>query len=98
MYPQMTIEEIKATTLADFEVMLKAYSFNQVDKRYIASLIAWQSALAKSNDKKGKPVYKKFKDLFDYEKELKQIEDRKIEISEKDINFYDKISEMNGGE
>nr|DAT01055.1 MAG TPA: hypothetical protein [Caudoviricetes sp.] len=98
MYPQMTIEEIKATTLADFEVMLKAYSFNQVDKRYIASLIAWQSALARTNDKKGKPVYKKFKDLFDYEKELKQIEDKKEKISKSDIDFYSKIKEMNGGE
>lgn len=94
----MTIEEIKATTLADFEVMLKAYSFNQVDKRYIASLIAWQSALARTNDKKGKPVYKKFKDLFDYEKELKQIEDKKEKISKSDIDFYSKIKEMNGGE
>lgn len=94
----MTIEEIKATTLADFEVMLKAYSFNQVDKRYIASLIAWQSALAKSNDKKGKPVYRKFKDLFDYEKELKQIEDKKEKISKSDIDFYSKIKEVNGGE
>lgn len=98
MYPQMSIEEIKATTLADFEVMLKAYSFNQVDKRYIASLIAWQSALARTNDKKGKPVYKKFKDLFDYEKELKQIEDKKEKISKSDIDFYSKIKEMNGGE
>ncbi|WP_138158778.1 hypothetical protein [Peptoniphilus catoniae] len=94
----MSIDEIKATTLADFEVMLKAYSLNQIDKRYIASFIAWQSALARSNDKKGKPVYRKFKDLFDYEKELKQVEDKKIEISEKEINIYNKISEMNGGE
>ena len=95
MYPQMSMDEIKATTLADFEVMLKAYNYNLVDKKYIASLTAWQTALAKSTDKKGKPVYRKFKDLFNYEKELEIIDDKKEFASADDVDFFRSISEIN---
>lgn len=73
MYPQMSMLEVKRMTLADFEVLQEAYALSQVDKRFLASYEAWQSAQVQASDKKGKAVVRKFKQLFDYQKEISEI-------------------------
>lgn len=71
----MAILEIKRTTLADFEVMQKAKELQQIDEMYKASLQAWQNAVVRATDKKGSSKYKRFKQFFDYEKEIKKVKD-----------------------
>lgn len=73
MYPQMSMLDIKRMTLADFEVLQEAYALRQVDERFLASYEAWQSAQVQASDKKGKAVVRKFRQLFDYQKEIKEI-------------------------
>lgn len=73
MYPAMTMEEIQRTTLADLEVMRRAYEMRRVDDLFLASFTAWQGAAARGTDRKGKPIYKSFKDFFNYEKEMKKV-------------------------
>lgn len=93
MYPHMSMLEIKRATLADYEVLNKAWRLNQVNNQFLESYNAWQSTLAKSTDKKGKPVYKSFTDLFDYEKAVKAIEDKKVK--DNDIDIYMRLKEIN---
>lgn len=93
MYPNMSMLEIKRTTLADYEVLNRAWRLNQINSQFLESYNAWQSALAKSTDKKGKPVYKNFTDLFNYEKAVKEIDDKKI--PNKDIDIYMRLKEIN---
>lgn len=73
MYPEMSILEIKRTTLADFEVMQRAKALEQVDEMYKASIQAWQNAVVQATDSKGKPKFRRFKQFFDYEKEIKRV-------------------------
>lgn len=64
----MSMREIQSTTLADLEVMRKAYELRMVDAEYMASFTAWQMAVAQGTDKNGKPIHRDFKSLFDYKK------------------------------
>lgn len=57
-----------------------AYQLRQVDRQHEMHLQAWidnQATATKQQGKKTIPVYRKFKDFFDYEKELKNIEGSK---------------------
>lgn len=82
MCPQMPMLEVKRMTLADFEVMQEARALRQVDECFLASYEAWQSAQVQASDKKGKAVVRKFKQLFDYKKEISEI--RSSTVSEYD--------------
>lgn len=70
----MSMEEIQQTTLADLEVLVRAYQLHRVDDMFIASYTAWQSAIAQGTDKKGKPIYRAFNDFFNYEKEMQKVQ------------------------
>lgn len=89
--------ECKRTTLADFYILKEAWTRRNLDKRFLASYTAWQTAIAQSTDKNGKPVVKKFEDLFSYEKELKALEaeETKIKVSEEDKNVFKMLTEIN---
>ena len=55
---------------------MKAYELRKIDKTYNVHMQAWLNRLVDSTEKKGKeevPVYKTFKDFFDYEAELKKV-------------------------
>lgn len=89
----MSVLEAKRTTLADFEVMQEAYMLRNIDEQFMTYLQAWTNAQVQATDKKGKPVYKKFKDFFDYDKilkELKEENNNKMEIS-----VYQRLAEIN---
>ena len=54
---------------------MKAYRLQQVDKKNEMHQQAWLNhvvTLTKESGKKQVPVYKTFKDFFDYEKELQE--------------------------
>lgn len=65
--------ECRRTSLYDFYIMERAWELRNLDDRFLASYSAWQLATAQASDKKGRPLCKRFKDLFDYEKERKAI-------------------------
>lgn len=65
--------ECRRVTLYDFYIMERAWELRTLDDRFMASYGAWQLATAQASDKKGRPLCKRFKDLFDYDKERKAI-------------------------
>lgn len=73
-YLGLTIEQIDRLTIPEIELMLKAQQLKEVDKMRDQHITAWLTVSAGATKKDGKPVYKKFKDFFDYEKELKRLE------------------------
>lgn len=83
MAPEMDILAIQRMTMADFEVMARAYELRQVDEMFMASYQAWQISQAQASDKKGHPIHKKFRSLFDYEDTLRKV--KKGDAPEKTI-------------
>lgn len=66
-------------TPREYFALMKGHSYKVVDARYDAHMQSWldqQVQATKKTGKKGdvKPVYESFKDFFDYEKELKNVE------------------------
>lgn len=62
---------------------MKAYRLARVDKEYDMHLQAWLNHAVTATKEKGNkhvPAYKSFKDFYDYEKELKKIEQPKQSI------------------
>lgn len=56
---------------------MHAFRLAQIDKEYDMHLQAWlnhQVTLTKEQGKKQVPVYTSFKDFYDYEKNIKEIE------------------------
>lgn len=66
--------DIRLMTLKEYRLQLKAYQYRELNKLRTISEQAWLNHLVSLTDKKGKFVYKKLKDLFDYDKERKRIE------------------------
>lgn len=95
MYPEMSMLEIQRTTLADFEVLIEAYSRRDIHNRFLASYTAFQVVKAQSTNKKGEYIYKTFNKLFDYEEELKIFKEEKT--STKDISIMKRLAEINKG-
>lgn len=57
---------------------MKAHNLSRIDKQYEMHMQAWlnhQVTATKEQGKKQVPIFKKFTDFYDYEKELKQLED-----------------------
>ncbi len=57
-------------TLAEYRLLMEAERLRQIDMDYRNHLQAWLNFSAQATDKKGKPVYKRFKKFYDYEKHL----------------------------
>lgn len=72
-----SFDEVDALSMAEYEILMKAYKLKQIDKLYYIHRTAYENQRAKATKKQGKnfvSVYKSFKDFFDYEKELKEAE------------------------
>lgn len=64
-------------TLPEYAYRMKAYSLAQVDKEYDMHLQAWLNDTVGATKAKGKEsvrIYKSFKDFFDYQKRIGEIE------------------------
>lgn len=73
-YLDLTIEQIDRLTIPEINLLMKAQQLKEVDRSRDRHLFAWLTVSAGATKKDGKPVYKKFKDFFDYEKELKRLD------------------------
>lgn len=69
-------------TLPEYSYQMKAYALSRVDKEHDMHLQAWLNDNVRATKSKGKEtvrVYKSFKDFFDYEKRIIEIEKPKAE-------------------
>lgn len=85
-YLNLTIDQIDRLTIPEYELLMNSTQLKEVDRLRNSHLLAWLTVSAGATKKDGRPVYKKFKDFFDYEKELRKVEtpkpnDRFIELS-----------------
>lgn len=69
-YFGLTFEQIDRLTIPEYELMIKAYELKEIDKANERHQLAWLTVSAGATKKDGRPVYKKYKDFFDYEAEL----------------------------
>ena len=66
-------------TIPDYELLMEGVAYRRTDAEYWAARVAWLSMSAQAKKKTGKsyrPVYKKFKQFFDIEKAIKEVESR----------------------
>ena len=73
-YLGSTFEQIDRLTIPEYQMLIKAYELAEVDRANVRHQQAWLTVSAGATKKDGRPVYKKFKDFFDYEAELKRKE------------------------
>lgn len=71
-YFGLSFEEIDRLTIPEYELMAQAYALKEVDKANERHQTAWLTVSAGATRKDGRPVYKKFKDFFDYEAEIRK--------------------------
>ena len=81
-----TFEQIDRLTLPEYEMLIEAYELAEVDRANERHQIAWLGVSAGATRKDGKPVYKKYKDFFDYDAELKKM------TKKPDTNKFSRLS------
>lgn len=71
------MQDIQVLTLYEYEARMYAYRLHQVDERQKMHQQAWlnhQVTMTKGQGDKQVPAFKSYKDFFDYDKEIKEIE------------------------
>lgn len=86
-------------TFSEYKLRIKAYELRQLDREYMIALEAWQFNEVQAKKKEGKrlvPVYRRFKDFFNYEEAESKImkrndeKDKKSRIVSRLREFYTK--------
>lgn len=75
-----SLDEIEAMTLSEYLLRMKAHRLRRVDVELDMHRTAWlhhQAGAKRLQGKKTVPVYKTFKDFFDYDKAIASVEGRK---------------------
>lgn len=62
------INDIYRLTISEYQLMMKAAKLRRLDQEYFINLQAYKNQQVQSTDKKGKLIFKKFEDLFPYQK------------------------------
>ena len=71
-----SLYDIQILTLYEYEARMYAYRLKQIDKQQDMHLQAWlnhQVTATKESGKKIVPVFKKFEDFFNYEKQIEEV-------------------------
>lgn len=72
-----SFDEVNRLTIPEYKLLMKAVSLKRVDTDYRNHLQAFLNFIVKAEKKVGKhksrPVYTKFNQFYDYEKELNKI-------------------------
>lgn len=69
-----SIDEVDRLELPEYELLMKAISLRQVDDDYRTHAQAFLNVCAKATKgKRGTPVYKRFKDFFNYEDAINRV-------------------------
>lgn len=72
--------EVDRLTIPEYNLLMEAVRLKQIDLDYRNHLQAWLTFAARAEKKSGKgtkPVYGKFKKFYNYEEELKKIQNKK---------------------
>lgn len=80
-YLDLTIDQIDRLTIPEYELLMKATQLKEIDRSRDRHLLAWLTVSAGATKKDGKPVYKKFKDFFDYETALGKLQPKPNKFS-----------------
>lgn len=92
--------EVDRLTIPEYELLMEAVRLRQVDMDYRNHLQAFLNFAVKAENKSGKgkskPVYGKFKQFYDYEKELKKAKRKGKEESR--FSGIGKLLKRGGGE
>lgn len=59
--------------MREYHILTEAYKLRQVDRNLELNQLAYLTFRATATKKNGKPVYKTFKEFFDYDKELEKV-------------------------
>lgn len=74
-------------TMYEYNMRMRAMRLRQVDREYDIHLLAWESWNVQAMKKQGKnkrvPVFKDFKQFFDYEERLREVSGRKKSVGRK---------------
>ena len=76
--------DVDRLTIPEYELLMKAVNLQEVDRSYRNHLQAFLNFAVKAEKKVGKksrPKYTKFKQFFDYEKEVERVTKRSNEKS-----------------
>ena len=69
-----SMDEVDRLEIPEYKLLMKASNLRQVDDEYRLHEQAFLTVVARATKgKKGTPVYKRFKDFFDYESAIKKI-------------------------
>lgn len=70
-----SFDEVDRLTFPEYELLMEAAKMKQIDMDYRNHLQAWLNFVVQGKKKSGKhkekPIYKKFKQFYNYEKEIK---------------------------
>lgn len=88
-------------TLPEYALLMKAHRLKRIDKEHDMHLQAWVNQSAKAMKEVGKkqvPVYKSFKEFFDYEKRLAEIEKpKKAKLTRNQKRMAELAAKVNAG-
>ena len=80
-----SFDEVDRLTIPEYRLLMEAVQLKQIDKDYRNHLQAFLNFAVKAEKKTGKnktaPVYSRFKQFYDYEKELKKVQNKGNEKS-----------------
>ena len=89
-----SLQEFDRLTIPELNLMSEALAYMQVDKQNDLHTLAFLTVAAGATKKRGNdivPVYKKYTDFFNYEKELEKL---KKESDPKKDRMYKKLSKL----
>ena len=76
-----SLEEVDRLTIAEYKLLMDGVRLKEIDKDYRNHLQAFLNFAVRSEKKTGKgkskPVYTKFKQFYDYERELEKVNNEK---------------------
>ena len=72
-----SISDFEKLTIPEYELLMEGVAYRKVDMEYWANRVAWLTMVAKSKKKSGKKlvmVYKKFRQLFNIDAAVRELE------------------------
>lgn len=87
-----SIQEVNYLMLFEYNLLMKAYQLREVDKEYWVHREAWANNEVKATKRQGKeivPVYKTFKQFFDFEERLNEVKN-----SDKEAKQLTKLEQL----
>lgn len=95
-----SFDDVDDLLISEYMMLMRAHRYNQLDEKYKIHLQSYLSHAVKATKTVGKrerSIYPTFEDFFNYEEELRRIDDQvgKVEIDEVKMKMLDINTEMN---